>query len=103
MKTASDALKLVSVRSGKVFVPISEMFNEQEEECLEKINQKVEGNTEKQRNPHQRKSLSWAAWIIARLGGWSGFASQRPPGPSTMSRGLEKFKTIIEYKDEAFE
>ena len=103
MKTASDALKLVSVRSGKVFVPISEMFNEQEEECLEKINQKVEGNTEKQKNPHQRKSLSWAAWIIARLGGWSGFASQRPPGPSTMSRGLEKFKTIIDFKYEAFE
>ncbi len=103
MKTANDALKLVSVRSGKVFVPISEMFDEQGEEVLEKLNQKMEGNTEKQKNPHQKKSLSWAAWVIARLGGWSGYASQRPPGPSTMSRGLEKFKTIIDVKSIALE
>jgi len=49
------------------------------------------------------ESLSWAAWVIARLGGWSGYASQRPPVPSTMSRGLKKFKTIKEFRHVALE
>src|SRR4051812_8249485 len=31
-------------------------------------------------NPHPTDSLAWAAWIIARLGGWNGYASSRPPG-----------------------
>ena len=49
------------------------------------------------------ESLSWAVWVIARLGGWSGYASQRPSVPSTMSRGLKKFKTIKEFRHVALE
>jgi hypothetical protein len=38
---------------------------------------KFEGRTEKSKNLYPEDNL---AWLIARLGGWKGFASQRPPG-----------------------
>lgn len=33
-----------------------------------------EGKTAKQKNPNQTGSLAWIAWIVARLGGCSGYA-----------------------------
>jgi len=39
--------------------------------------------------------LAWAAWLIARLGGWSGYQSQRPPGIVTFYRGLQTFESIF--------
>lgn len=96
MQTSAQVLKLVSVREGKVFVPITEIFDEQDRQLLEKLNRKLEGTGENSKvtNPHNRQGLAWAAWIIARLGGWSGLASQRPPGPKTMSRGMERFANL---------
>src|SRR5271163_2335465 len=58
-----------------------------------------QGKTEKQKNPHPRGTLAWAAWCIARLGGWNGYAKERPPGPITFARGLQRFHAIAEgYK-----
>jgi hypothetical protein len=54
----------------------------------------LEGRTEKQRNPHPRHSLAWASWTIARLGGWKGYASKKPPGPITMHHGLQWFRSL---------
>jgi hypothetical protein len=51
----------------------------------------LEGKTAKQRNPHSRGSLAWLAWIVARLGGWSGYQRYGPPGPKTMAAGWERF------------
>jgi hypothetical protein len=55
-----------------------------------------EGKTAKQKNPHPKGSLAWAAWCIARLGGWTGYASERPPGPVTFGRGLQRFYAIAQ-------
>ena len=52
--------------------------------------------TEKQKNPHQAGMLSWAAWVIARLGGWKGYQSESPPGPITINDGWKRFKSIYE-------
>jgi hypothetical protein len=41
-----------------------------------------------QSNPHPVESLAWAAWIVARLGGWDGYPRTKP-GPITMRRGVE--------------
>lgn len=89
------ALKLRQARTGDIHIPIREVFDEQQVECMMQLCTTLEGNTEKQKNPHQTDSLAWAAWIVARLGGWSGYQSQRPPGIITMNRGLEKFNTLF--------
>ena len=44
-----------------------------------------------------KNSLPWAAWIIARLGGWKGYVkAQGRPGYITMKRGLEVFNEHLE-------
>ena len=63
------------------------------EQCLS-LQSKIEDQGEL-KNPHRSDSLAWAAWIVARLGGWSGYQSQRPPGIITMEKGLEKFNPLF--------
>lgn len=75
--------------------PITEVFGEKEVQCLEKLNKKLEGKTKKLKNPYPRDDLSWGTWVIARLGGWSGYKSQRPPGPITLKNGLDEFNSIF--------
>jgi hypothetical protein len=58
------------------------------------LNSNLEGKTEKQKNPHQEGSLAWLAWIVARLGGWSGYQRYGPAGPKTIAYGWDRFKTM---------
>jgi hypothetical protein len=74
----------------------SRLFNPGEITVLKALGVKYQGKTEKQRNPHPIESLAWAAWQIARLGGWNGYATERPPGPITFSRGLQRFHAIAQ-------
>jgi len=75
---------------------IDEVFTPSERTCLEQINEQMEGKTEKQKNPYPKNKLTWATWVIARLGGWDGYASQRKPGPITISRGNQKFNEMYQ-------
>lgn len=72
------------------------MFDEQEIACFERINKKMEGKTTKLSNPFIKSKLPWAFWILARLGGWKGYASQRRPGFATLINGLKKFYDIYQ-------
>jgi Transposase DNA-binding len=92
---AFDVMRLTLARGNPQGQPCEEVFCEQQQQCLEKICPTLEGNTAKQKNPYPRSSLSWAAWIIARLGGWDGYQSQRPPGPITFKRGIDTFYTYF--------
>ncbi|NQY08289.1 MAG: hypothetical protein HRT71_02070 [Flavobacteriales bacterium] len=78
-------------------------FSEQELECLETQWTILEGKTKKLQNPFPKESLSYTTWIIARLGGWKGYKSERPPGITTLWIGLMRFYDIFEgwkmYKD----
>lgn len=89
------ALKLRQAREGKNHIPVQEVFDEKQIECMDQLCSSLEGNTQKLKNPHSKNSLAWAAWIIARLGGWKGYKSQRPPGIITMKRGLIKFMDLF--------
>jgi len=92
--TAVKTMQLVQARNGLNNRELDDVFTKEDEKILEKLNVKLEGKTEKQKNPHKKSSLAWGGWIIARLGGWMGYRCERPPGPITMKRGLDFFQKI---------
>ena len=92
-KAACVILQLVQARDGGA-EPATNAFSQPEIAVLDAVNATVQGKTARQKNPHARHSLSWASWIIARMGGWSGYPSSRPPGPITMRNGWEHFRAI---------
>jgi hypothetical protein len=94
-KAAAITLQLQQARDGQGDEPASIAFPEHEIVVLEAANTRIEGKTALQKNPHRKHSLAWAAWIIARLGGWDGYPSSRPPGPITYRHGLEEFRIIL--------
>lgn len=69
-------------------------FSKEEQECSEDLIRILEGKTEKQKNIYKKQSLKRHVWTIARLGGWKGYASERPPGITTLWIGLQKFSEI---------
>ena len=85
-----------SARDGNTQQDIKGVFSPIEIDCLEQLNTKIEGKTEKQKNPHHKNTLAFAAWVIARLGGWSGYIKQRPSGLITMRDGLIQFYNLIQ-------
>jgi hypothetical protein len=91
-KAATIVIQLVQARNGEEVLPAGIAFTSDEIEVLEAINKDLQGKTELQKNPHRKRTLAWAAWVIAKLGGWSGYASHKPPGPITIHHGLAKFQ-----------
>ena len=91
---ALRTLQLTLARDGTTDQPAAVAFDTSETAVLHHLQPTLEGKTAKQKNPFPPDSLAWAAWIIARLGGWSGYAKQRPAGPITMLHGLIHFAAI---------
>jgi hypothetical protein len=81
-------------------VPTSRLFDETERELLEVEMERIHRHSPKAldgRNPFREHSLAWAAWIIARLGGWSGYVKAHgKPGYITMKIGLDRFNQHLE-------
>ena len=93
---AFKVLQLVLARDQYDAQLIEEVFTLEQQKCLARLNEKYQGKTQKQKNPYPTDQLSWASWIIGRIGGWKGYQKQRPAGPITMKRGLDKFYTYFE-------
>jgi hypothetical protein len=74
-------------------------FNEDEQEFMEQQITKLEGKTQKQKNPYHSKDLKRYVWVLARLGGWKGYESKRIPGITTLWIGLKYFKATKEGWD----
>jgi len=89
---AVTVMQLVKARDGTTGQNLTEAFDPQDQPILEAISSKLEGKTAKQKNPHPKGSLAYAAWVIARLGGWTGYYGK--PGPQVMRRGFEDFQRI---------
>jgi len=96
LKSASVVLQLLKARDNDNSQKIEDVFDEQQISVLEKLNPDLEGRTTLLKNNNPKDRLSWAAWIIARLGGWKGYNSRGRPGPITFKRGLEKFLIYVE-------
>jgi hypothetical protein len=89
---AIKVMQLVAEREGKARRPLSDVFDPDDEPALERVCENLQGKTEKQKNPHPKGSLAYAAWVFARLGGWTGYYGK--PGPIVMLRGLTQFHAI---------
>ncbi len=89
-------MQLVLARDGTVDRPATDVMPAELLALAIVLVQQLEGTTQAQKNPHAQGSLAWFAWIIARLGGWNGYKSQRPPGPITMRNGWQQFEAIAD-------
>ena len=96
MIAATRIMQLVLARDGTVDRPATDVVTEDQLPILEAVQSGLEGKTAKQKNPHPKHSIAWLAWIIARLGGWTGYPSERAPGPITMRRGWNRFEQMAQ-------
>jgi hypothetical protein len=90
-KAAVITLQLVQARDGRDNLHASIAFDPTQIKALAALHSRYQARTPTQKNPHLFASLAWAAWIIARLGGWDAYPSSRPPGPITFKHGLDYF------------
>ena len=93
-RAAAVIMQLVQARDGKSHQSASIAFNAHELDTLRALLSEVEGKTTLQKNPHPTDTMAWAAWIIAKLGGWDGYPKSKPPGPITFRHGLQYFRSI---------
>ena len=89
---AVTVMQLVKARDGTTGQPLTEAFEPDDAPILQAISAQLEGKTARQQNPYPKGSLAFASWVIARLGGWTGYYGK--PGPKVMRRGLEDFHRI---------
>lgn len=79
--------QMVHARDGGpgLLRPCTDAFEPEDIPLLEAFCAKLEGKTQRQKNPHPKGSLAYAAWVCARLGGWTGYYGK--PGPIVMLQG----------------
>ena len=89
---AVTVMQLVKARDGTTDQNLIEAFDPTDQSILEAVSTRLEGKTTRQKNPHPKGSLAFAAWVMGRLGGWTGYYGK--PGPQVMRRGLDAFQRI---------
>jgi hypothetical protein len=93
LAAAVRTIQLVDARDGGPR-PASDVADADLIEAAAAIGPTLEGKTAKQKNPHPPSSLAWLSWIVARLGGWTGY--YKPPGPKVMRRGWDRLTAMAE-------
>ena len=87
----------MALDAGNEDMPANIIFSEQQVLTLYAIMgylRKQSPKAKDGRNPYAKESMPWAGWILARLGGWSGYEKAHGrPGYKTLSKGLDKFFT----------
>jgi len=89
---AVTIMQLVRARDGTTEEKLAEAFEPDDQPVFEALSSQLEGATARQKNPHPKGTLAFAAWVIARLGGWTAYYGK--PGPKVMRQGLEDFRRI---------
>jgi hypothetical protein len=93
LAAAVRTIQLVDARDGSPR-PAADVIDDAFAVPLERLSRKLEGKTERQKNPHPPGSLAFVAWIAARLGGWDCY--YKPPGPKTMRYGWNQLAARLE-------
>jgi len=88
----TSCMQMVRDRDGTAERPLLDVFEDEDRTALEAVSATLEGKTKKQTNPHPKGSLAFAAWVCARLGGWTGYHGK--PGPVVMLHGLYPFRAV---------
>lgn len=89
---AVTIMQLVRARDGTTQEQLADVLEANDRPVLEALSVQLEGPTTKQENPHPKGTLAFAAWVIARLGGWTAYYGK--PGPKVIRLGLEVFRSI---------
>ena len=91
---AVTVTQLLRARDNPGGQSLLDAFDAEDEQVIEAICADYEGPnpSSRQTNPHPRGTLARATWVLARLGGWTGYYGK--PGPRTLNRGFERFKAI---------
>jgi hypothetical protein len=91
---ATTIQQLVHARDGGKGMappqPLSDAFEPEDAPMLEAFCHQLQGKTERQKNPHPKNTLAYAAWVCARLGGWTGYYGK--PGPIVILNGWIHFQ-----------
>jgi len=97
-RAAIVTLQLTQARDGQASLDSALVFSAAELDTLQAVNKTYTSPESGRGNPYPARSLSWAAWIIARLGGWDGSKAPtaKPPGPITFKNGLDVLKTMAQ-------
>jgi hypothetical protein len=93
-----EAFKVLSLRQGRQTEDqlIHPILSDVEVQTLEMLSTGLQGKSAYQQCPFQPKSMAWAAWLIARLGGWTAAPmDKRPPGVITLLRGYRRLKDQV--------
>ncbi len=91
-------MQIVIGRDGRTAQSMADAIDPAQEPALTALSGRLEGQTDKLKNPHLPGSLAWFAWIVGRLGGWSGYTSRgyKPAGPKTIARGLLRLDSFLQ-------
>jgi hypothetical protein len=89
---AVTVMQLVQARDGTTDQSLADAFDPADQPILEAASAQLEGKTTRQKNPHPKGSLAFAAWVLGRLGGWTGYYGK--PGPRVIRRGFDDFQRI---------
>jgi hypothetical protein len=91
---AVTVTQLLRARDNPTGQNVMVAFDPDDQPVLAAICKDYEGKspTRRQTNPHPPDTLAFATWVIARLGGWTGYYGK--PGAQTLNRGLQRFFAI---------
>jgi len=103
LEAALQVMRLKLALDKKQEAKAGLIFNAKQMQLLTLLLKKVEGKTTKQKNPYRKNTTAWAAWIIARLGSWTGYKSHGPPGYITMKNGYDTFHAQYEIFEMLYE
>jgi hypothetical protein len=92
LAAAARIIQLTDARDASAR-PAADVLDASLIEAADAISMTLEGKTQRQKNLHSRGSLSWLAWITARLGGWNCY--YKPPGPKTMAEGWRRLADLL--------